>query len=74
MESLQTRMTELTVAIDEARALHEFREKQQVETLKNITEQLEEQTKLADEAEEELNIVKFDCYYYSQPLIVISVL
>ncbi|KAF7379207.1 hypothetical protein HZH68_017052 [Vespula germanica] len=55
MESLQTRMSELTVAIDEARALHEFREKQQAETLKNITEQLEEQTKLADEAEEELN-------------------
>ncbi|KAF7378624.1 hypothetical protein HZH66_015411 [Vespula vulgaris] len=60
MESLQTRMTELTVAIDEARALHEFREKQQVETLKNITEQLEEQTKLADEAEEELNICDED--------------
>ncbi|XP_046837533.1 coiled-coil domain-containing protein 63 [Vespa crabro] len=55
MECLQTKMTELTIAIDEARMLHEFREKQQVETLKNITDQLEEQTKLADEAEEELN-------------------
>ncbi|XP_035733386.1 coiled-coil domain-containing protein 63-like [Vespa mandarinia] len=55
MECLQTKMTELTIAIDEARLLHEFREKQQVETLKNITDQLEEQTKLANEAEEELN-------------------
>lgn len=54
------KMTELTAAIDEARALHEFREKQQVETIQNITEQLEEQTRLADEAEKELNTVKFD--------------
>ncbi|KAI4477481.1 PREDICTED: coiled-coil domain-containing protein 63 [Polistes canadensis] len=55
MESLQLKMTELTVAIDEARALHEFREKQQAETLETITNQLEEQTKLADDAEEELS-------------------
>lgn len=58
MECLQTRMTELTLAIEEARTLHEYRERQQVETLKNITEQLEEQTRLADEAEEELNDVR----------------
>ncbi|XP_015183990.1 PREDICTED: coiled-coil domain-containing protein 63 [Polistes dominula] len=55
MESLQLKMAELTVAIDEARALHEFREKQQAETLETITNQLEEQTKLADDAEEELS-------------------
>ncbi|KAK2581933.1 hypothetical protein KPH14_002385 [Odynerus spinipes] len=54
LESLQLRMEGLTVASEEARALHEYREKQQVETLENISNQLEEQTNLADAAEEEL--------------------
>jgi len=54
LESLQTRMEQLTVAIDEARALNVHRDQQQAETLEKISKELEEQTALADAAEEDL--------------------
>lgn len=54
LESLQARMEQLTVAIDDARALHVHRDQEQAETLEKIIKQLEEQTKLADVAEEDL--------------------
>lgn len=58
LESLQARMEQLTVAIDDARALHVHRDQEQAETLEKIIKQLEEQTKLADVAEEDLIEVK----------------
>lgn len=54
VESLQSRMEQLTAAIDEARALNVHRDQQQAETLEKITKQLEEQTNLADAAEDDL--------------------
>jgi len=50
-------MEQLTVAIDEARALNVHRDQQQAETLEKITKELEEQTALADAAEEDLTEV-----------------
>lgn len=54
LEGLQSRMEQLTTAITEARALNVYRDQQQAETLEKITKQLEEQTALADTAEEDL--------------------
>ncbi|XP_011644160.1 coiled-coil domain-containing protein 63 isoform X1 [Pogonomyrmex barbatus] len=54
LESLQARMEQLTAAIDEAHALNVHRDQQQAETLEKITKDLEEQTALADAAEEDL--------------------
>lgn len=54
LESLQARMEQLTVAIDEARALNVHRDQQQAETLEKISKELEEQTVLADAAEKDL--------------------
>lgn len=51
LESLQARMEQLTVAIDEANALNVHRDQQQAETLEKIAKELEEQTALADAAE-----------------------
>ena len=54
LEGLQSRVTQLRSAIDEARALNVHRGHQQAETLDRISKQLEEQTKLADSAEDSL--------------------
>ncbi|XP_018343972.1 PREDICTED: coiled-coil domain-containing protein 63 isoform X2 [Trachymyrmex septentrionalis] len=54
LESLQTRMEQLTVAIDEARALNVHRDQEQAENLEKITKELEEQTALANITEENL--------------------
>ncbi|RLU16072.1 hypothetical protein DMN91_011830 [Ooceraea biroi] len=54
LESLQARMEQLTAAIDEARALNVHRDQQQAKSLEKIAKQLEEQTALADAAEEDL--------------------
>nr|XP_012218958.1 PREDICTED: coiled-coil domain-containing protein 63 [Linepithema humile]XP_012218959.1 PREDICTED: coiled-coil domain-containing protein 63 [Linepithema humile] len=54
LESLQARMEQLTAAIDKARALNVHRDEQQAQTLEKITKQLEEQTAVADTAEEDL--------------------
>lgn len=54
LESLQSRMEQLTATIDEARALNVHRDQQQAENLEKITKQLDEQTALADAAEEDL--------------------
>ncbi|XP_032680336.1 coiled-coil domain-containing protein 63 [Odontomachus brunneus] len=53
LESLQSRMEQLTAAIDEARVQNVHRDQEQTETLEKITKQLEEQTALADTAEED---------------------
>lgn len=58
LESLQTRMEQLTMAIDEARALNVHRDQEQAENLEKITKELEEQTALADTTEEDLAKVK----------------
>ncbi|KAG7206874.1 hypothetical protein KM043_000774 [Ampulex compressa] len=54
LESLQSRVAQLTAAIDEARALNLNRGQQQAETLEKLGKELEEQTELADAAEEKL--------------------
>ncbi|XP_053999430.1 coiled-coil domain-containing protein 63-like [Hylaeus anthracinus] len=54
LESLQTRMVQLTTAIDEAHVENEHRGLQQTETLEKLKTELEEQTALADAAEESL--------------------
>lgn len=54
LDSLQLKMVQLTAAIEEARALVEQRGQQQTETLEKLKNELEEQTTLADEAEESL--------------------
>ncbi|XP_014476801.1 PREDICTED: coiled-coil domain-containing protein 63-like [Dinoponera quadriceps] len=54
LESLQLRMEQLTAAIDEARVQNVHHDQEQAETLEKITKQLEEQTALADTAEEDL--------------------
>ncbi|XP_076235752.1 coiled-coil domain-containing protein 63 [Calliopsis andreniformis] len=54
LESLQSRMVQLTAAIEEARALTEHRGQQQAETLEKLKQELEQQTTLADAAEESL--------------------
>jgi len=47
-------MEQLTAAIDEARAQNVHRDQQQTETLEKITIELQEQTALANTAEEDL--------------------
>lgn len=47
-------MEQLTAAIDEARAQNVHRDQQQTETLEKITIELQEQTALANVAEEDL--------------------
>lgn len=54
LESLQTRMCQLTTAIEEANAENEERGTQQIETLEKLKTDLEKQTALADVAEESL--------------------
>ncbi|XP_050457362.1 coiled-coil domain-containing protein 63-like isoform X1 [Cataglyphis hispanica] len=54
LESLQAKMEQLTAAIDEAHAQHEYRDQQQTETVEKITAELEKQTELANAAEEDL--------------------
>ncbi|XP_011147954.1 coiled-coil domain-containing protein 63 [Harpegnathos saltator] len=54
LEGLQSRMEQLTAAIDEARIQNVHRDQEQAETLDKVTKQLEEQTALADAAEEDL--------------------
>lgn len=58
-------MEQLTVAIDEARALNVYRDQQQAETLEKITKELEEQTALADAAEEDLAEVNENCLNFT---------
>lgn len=58
LDSLQIRMEQLTVAIDETRALNVHRDQQQAETLEKISKELEEQIQLADAAENDLLEVK----------------
>lgn len=60
LESLQSRMEQLTAAIDEARVQNVHRDQEQAETLEKITKQLEEQTALADTAEEDLAKVRLE--------------
>lgn len=57
LEGLQSRVAQLRSAIDEARALNVHRGNQQAETLEKISKQLEEQTSLANEAENNLTEV-----------------
>lgn len=63
LESLQAKVEQLTAAIDEARALNVHRDEQQAQTLEKITKQLEEQTALADAAEEDLAQVRVIRYF-----------
>ncbi|KAJ8683019.1 hypothetical protein QAD02_018811 [Eretmocerus hayati] len=54
LEGLQSRVAQLRSEIDEARALNVHRGRQQAETLENIAKNLQEQTDLADAAENKL--------------------
>ncbi|XP_026671452.1 coiled-coil domain-containing protein 63 [Ceratina calcarata] len=54
LESLQTRMTQLTAAIEDAEYTTELQGRQQTEILEKLKKDLEEQTVLADAAEENL--------------------
>ncbi|XP_076760595.1 coiled-coil domain-containing protein 63 [Xylocopa sonorina] len=54
LEGLQSRMTQLTTAIEEAQASNERNGQEQTETLEKLKKELEEQTILADAAEENL--------------------
>lgn len=57
LDGLQARMSQLTTAIEEARVLYEHRGHEQTETLEKLKKELEEQTALADSAEESLTQV-----------------
>lgn len=59
LEALQTRVAQLRMAIDEARALNVHRGRQQAETLRSISKELAIQTDLADKAENKLTEVFF---------------
>lgn len=67
LESLQSRMEQLTAAIDEARVQNVHRDQEQAETLEKITKQLEEQTALADVAEEDFAKVRLE----TRPTIIL---
>ncbi|XP_078049510.1 coiled-coil domain-containing protein 63 [Augochlora pura] len=54
LESLQSRMGQLTAAIEGANVSNEDRSKEQTETLEKLKTELEEQTALADTAEEKV--------------------
>lgn len=56
-------MEQLTAAIDEAHAQHEYRDQQQTETVEKITAELEKQTELANAAEEDLIQVNHSTFY-----------
>lgn len=55
-------MEQLTAAIDEARAQNVQRDQQQTETLEKITIELQEQTALANAAEEDFAQVEESFY------------
>lgn len=54
MEGLQTRVEQLRIGIDEAKDRNTERGQKQAETLEKLKKDLEEETRLADEAEESL--------------------
>ncbi|XP_060818371.1 coiled-coil domain-containing protein 63-like [Bombus pascuorum] len=54
LEGLQSRMAQLTIAIQDARIMNEVTDQEQAETLEKLKRELEEQTALADAAEENL--------------------
>lgn len=54
LEGLQSRMAQLTIAIQDARIMNEVTDQKQAETLEKLKRELEEQTALADAAEENL--------------------
>lgn len=54
LESLQSRMAQLTTAIQNAHIMNELTNREQVETLEKLKNELEDQTALADTAEENL--------------------
>ncbi|XP_068971166.1 coiled-coil domain-containing protein 63-like [Bombus flavifrons] len=54
LEGLQSRMAQLTIAIQDARITNEVTDQEQAETLEKLKRELEEQTALADAAEENL--------------------
>lgn len=54
LEGLQSRMAQLTMAIQDARVTNEVTDQEQAETLEKLKRELEEQTALADAAEENL--------------------
>ncbi|XP_043481677.1 coiled-coil domain-containing protein 63 [Leptopilina heterotoma] len=53
-ESLQNRVEQLRAGIEEAKALNNEEGQKQAETLEKLKQELEEETRLADEAEKEL--------------------
>ncbi|OAD53636.1 Coiled-coil domain-containing protein 63 [Eufriesea mexicana] len=55
LECLQARMAHLTAAIEEAQVMNDHTKHQQTETLEKLKRELEEQTALADAAEENLS-------------------
>lgn len=57
LESLQARMVQLTAAIQEANVSNENQSKEQSETLEKLKKELEEETALADAAEEKVTQV-----------------
>lgn len=54
LESLQSRMAQLTMAIQDAHIMKELTNREQAETLEKLKRELEDQTALADAAEENL--------------------
>ena len=54
LESLQSRMAQLTTAIQNAHIMNELTNREQAETLEKLKKELEDQTALADAAEENL--------------------
>ena len=59
LEGLRTRVDQLRLAIEEAKDLNTQRSQKQTETLDKLKKELEEETKLADEAEKQLRDVNF---------------
>lgn len=59
LDCLQARMAHLTIAIEEAQIANDHTKHKQTETLENLKTELEEQTALADAAEENLLQVMF---------------
>ena len=57
LESLQSRVEQLRIGIDDAKALTAHRGQKQAETLEKLKKELEEETKLANEAEKKLTEV-----------------
>lgn len=61
-ESLQNRVEQLRAGIEEAKALNNEEGQKQAETLEKLKQELEEETRLADEAEKELEKVIIELY------------